>query len=80
MKNRIGMFCLPMNLLREHPEVVADLTECMAIVRAEVLFQGDRIQYFALSPLFDEISSHMMAPEYEITCDLSGEVIANKLI
>lgn len=76
MKNRLGKFYITQYVLEHHPETVADLTENMAIVRAEALFERRAFEYLALSPLFDELEPGKLAPEYMISCDLSGEVTA----
>ena len=77
---RVGKFKIDLDLLDFHPEVVKDLTERMVITRAEALWHSMKIEYYAVSDLFDEVPVWENAPEYILSCDMAGNVTAERVI
>jgi len=72
-----GKFYVAAHLLESEPSVVLAVLEGMVIVRAEMLYHNDKVEYFAFGPMFDELPKGATVPEYRcyLTVDDDGAVI-----
>lgn len=66
--HRIGRFAMSAFTLRVNPQAVADMMRNLIIVRAEMMYPGDCIDYTAFSPIFEPGSIMLDAPRYLVTC------------
>lgn len=66
----VGRFSVTCHLIRTQPGQVVEMMRMLGvvIVRAELLYQSDAIEYIGLSLAFDKISDNCEAPEYRIIC------------
>ena len=70
---RIGRFTISSRMIERSPEIVrAAMGRCI-IVRCEMLFEFDALEYVAISPDFDEVQQGMISPEYEVIID-NGDI------
>ena len=63
---RRGRFWIYRELIDEQPDVAILVMSYMIVVRAECMFFPNKIEYIALSPLFQPVPQNTLAPEYEI--------------
>ena len=63
---RVGRFSVDRLLVETAPEVVRQLMGMMIVVRCEMDFAMDRLEYTALSPHFAEVPIGNMIPGYDI--------------
>lgn len=70
-EKQLGVFKIDEDLVRSEPEKVARVLAIMKAVpvRAEVLFAERKIEYIALSEVFDETPVGTRVPEYELTIE-----------
>jgi hypothetical protein len=61
-----GRFSITRMILLQQPEVLLAVMSHMLIVRAESMFDSDKIEYIAYSNLFDTISESEPTPSYTI--------------
>jgi hypothetical protein len=61
---RIGVFRIPMVMVRKHPQDVANAMAGCVVVRAEMLFEAGAIEYVALHPAFAVLPLGQQAPTY----------------
>lgn len=66
---RPGSFRIDTNLLEKAPAKFSHLMRPFLIVRAEMIYMGDYIQYQAYSHLFEKNPMGVIIPEYEIIMD-----------
>jgi len=69
MNNRnLGRFTIPMDMVEDHPEEVADIFRKLRIVptRCELMQHSLKFEYYAIGEQFEEVKKGMMIPEYEI--------------
>lgn len=48
------------------------------VVRAELLYTEDCVEYTAYSPLFELVDRGDLIPLYEVTHDIDGKIVARK--
>ena len=65
-------FRISHELLREHPEKVADLLSGLVVTRAESCFASCEISYLALHPSFPETQEGRECPELKVVRHPSG--------
>ncbi len=67
-KKRTGRFRIYKELISEHPNEIIDMFYKLKIivVRAEMMYDKDVIEYIGISPFFKEIEPQYITPEYEI--------------
>ena len=66
MNNRKGRFVISKELLFRNPEAVRALMGRCIVVRCEMMYASDMLEYTALSPDFDETPDGLVAHEYEV--------------
>lgn len=64
---RRGKFKVSRELLSSATPVLVEFMKNFLVVRAEMHFNGDLIEYVAISELFDPIKESYDAPEYDFT-------------
>ena len=65
LNRRRGRFRVTTELVREHPdELMRVLVRCL-VVRCEMDYATDSLEYTALSGYFDEVDDYLVTPEYE---------------
>lgn len=65
-ERRIGIFKVGRNWIRESPDAVIPLFKGAIVVRAELMFDSDCIEYTLFHPEFSAVGQSQMAPRYEI--------------
>lgn len=73
LRRRAGRFSIYTNAIDKDPESVMAVMSKMIIVRAETMF-FDKIDYTAISPLFQKIPMGERSPEYELVME-NGELL-----
>ncbi len=61
---RVGKFSIERYLIGDDPSTVHQMLANKVIVRAEVLYEMDAIEYHAYSDDFDEVENGQKIPEY----------------
>lgn len=81
---QLGRFSIPEAMLRRNPDEVAQIFGLLKIVpvRAEDLFHGCEIEYFAIGEQFEEVPIGRVIPKYviEVEKDDEGNVISANAI
>ena len=62
---RVGRFSISVHLIREAPEILRTISGCCIIVRAEINFATDDIEYTALCERFSPIPPSAAIPYYQ---------------
>lgn len=71
--NRYGRFSISLDLVHQDPyRIMAILSQCL-VVRCELLYAGNRLEYIALSEAFSEVPTGMITPEYQVVISEDGE-------
>jgi len=74
MKNRrLGKFTISSMMIERSPEIVRAVMGRCIIVRCEMLFEFDALEYVAISPDFDEVQPGMISPKYDVITD-NGDI------
>lgn len=63
---RFGRFRIGLDVISEYPERVSELLARCVVVRADVRFERDAIEYTALCPAFSEVAPACEAPIYAV--------------
>lgn len=63
---RIGRFLVQRKLIYDEPATVRLIFEGLIVVRAEMLYHQDAIEYTALGGIFDEVAQDKPVPLYRI--------------
>lgn len=63
---RKGFFKLDKQIIEKEPEIVMQLLGKMIIVRAEMMYITNTIEYGAYSELFEEVEEGKFIPTYDI--------------
>ena len=80
MKNfRLGKFEIPRDVMLDTTEIAIAITNGMLIIRAEMMFNTDSVEYTAISPMFDEIENGTIPPSYEIIVEKKDDEIKVKV-
>ena len=65
MRDRhIGKFYIDLDLIDNDPKLVRSILSSVIVLRAETLIHSNVIEYFAISPAFEEVPLGMYTPEY----------------
>lgn len=67
MKDRPGRFAISAETIGRKPESVLGIMGKCVVVRAEMIYCSDEIEYTALCDLFDKVKTGYVTPEYEWT-------------
>jgi len=75
MNNRIGKFWISINLIHEHHDEVVEMFYKLkiVIVRSEVMYHKDSIEYVGISPEFREVPLNEVLPEYNLVVTVNTE-------
>lgn len=74
LKFRVGIFYVDRELIKSSPESARALLKDMLIVRAELIFTRDAVEYVAYCPHFEPTNDQLQTPLYEATVySLHGE-------
>ena len=77
-ERRIGRFVLSrMTIERDQETARAIMGRCI-ILRCEMMYHMNALEYIAMSPDFDEIEQGMIAPDYEVHISEGGARIEFK--
>lgn len=71
---RMGTFRLRSREIEEEPELVRMILSGLIVVRAEMHYDFDGIEYLALGADFEEVPRHMMVPPYRWEVGEAGPV------
>lgn len=63
---KIGTFSIPCEWIRKKPSVMYAIMAKMIIVRCELVYQSNSLEYIAISELFEENEPHCTPPRYII--------------
>lgn len=75
MNRRIGHFALSRELVERHPEMARAVMGRCVVVRCEMMYANDALEYMALSPDFDEVPPGMTVPLYDVLIIEGGKRI-----
>ncbi|MBK6322361.1 hypothetical protein [Candidatus Aalborgicola defluviihabitans] len=78
MNRRIGRFAMSRQLVERDPETARAVMGRVIVVRCEMMYMYNTLEYMALSPDFDEVPEGMIAPEYDVHISDSGSRIEFK--
>ena len=78
MNKRIGRFAMSRELVERDPETARAVMGRCIVVRCEMMYHMDALEYVALSPDFDELPQGMIAPEYDVIISDGGKRIEFK--
>ena len=65
-------------LVERDPETARAVMGRVIVVRCEMMYHTDTLEYMALSPDFDDVPQGMIAPEYEVHISDGGARIEFK--
>lgn len=72
-ENRIGKFYLDHAMIHFEPEKAMTILSRMLVVKAEMLFYRDEVEYYAYSWLFEPRRKGDMAPTYRF--EVNGTIV-----
>lgn len=75
MKNRVGKFSISNIMLERNFGIVRSILSKCVVVRCEMMFANNLLEYVAISPEFDEIEPGKTIPEYEVQIGDNGKNI-----
>ena len=74
---QIGSFQISMQIIRNEPGLAYSIMEKLQalVVRAEVIYHNDMMQYTAISPMFEGIPATISVPDYDLKLeDIDGKL------
>lgn len=78
MDKRIGRFAMSRELVERDPETARAVMGRCIVVRCEMMYTHDSLEYMAISPDFDEVPEGTIAPEYDVIISDGGRRIEFK--
>ena len=78
MDKRIGRFAMSRQLAERDQETARAVMGRCLIVRCEMMYAHDTLEYVAISPDFDEVPDGMIAPAYDVIISDGGRSIEFK--
>ena len=75
MNRRIGRFSMSRQLMERDPEIARSVMGRVIVVRCEMMYHTDTLEYMALSPDFDEVPQNEIAPAYDVIISDGGRLI-----
>lgn len=78
MNKRIGRFAMSTQLVERDPETARAIMGRCIVVRCEMMYAYNTLEYMALSPDFDEVHQGDIVPEYNVIISESGKRIEFK--
>lgn len=76
--NRIGRFSISRQMIERDPATVRAVMGRCIIVRCEMLYAFDHLEYMAISPDFYEVEEGSVIPEYAVLISDMGKRIEFK--
>lgn len=70
---QLGRFTISKQSIEDQPNIVRAVMQGMIVVRAEMLYPGDAIEYVALWDRFEPVEPGKMIPFYDIRVTLPGD-------
>lgn len=67
-QRRVGKFSISRDMIENGPELVKQILGKCVVVRAEMMFDRDAIEYIAFCDEFDEVYLGSRPPSYAIEC------------
>ena len=64
--SRRGVFRIRIGMIEEAPELVRKVMGKCVIVKAECLYGEDALEFFAVSPDFEEVPKGVRVPRYKV--------------
>ena len=74
VSRRIGKFYVSRSIVDESPEMVMPVMARCVIVECQLHYIGNRFEYFAVSPDFDEVPLGMITPEYSVLIEMIDDL------
>ena len=78
MDKRIGRFAMRREIVEQDPETARAIMARCIVVRCEMMYAHDTLEYVALSPDFDEVPQGAIVPEYDVIISGGGRRIEFK--
>lgn len=78
MNRRIGCFAMSRQLVEHDPETARSVMGRCIVVRCEMMYAHDTLEYIALSPDFDEVLEGSIVPKYDVIISDGGKRIGFK--
>lgn len=78
MNQHNGRFSMSRQLIERDPEIARAIMERCIVVRCEMVYIYDTLEYIALSLDFDEVPKCEVAPEYNVIISDGGKCIKFK--
>lgn len=78
MNKRIGRFVMSIKLVERDQETARAIMGRCVVVRCEMMYANNSLEYMALSPDFDEVQEGEIAPFYEVIISNGGKLIEFK--
>ena len=78
MNKRIGRFAMSRQLVEQDSEIARAVMGRCIVVRCEMMYWHDTLEYMALSPDFDEVPQGTVTPEYDVIISDGGKHIEFK--
>lgn len=63
-KRRLGKFSFTRDFIEECPQIAQEILSTVIVVRAEMLYDRDAIEYVGLSHSFESLPCGVAAPHY----------------
>ena len=73
LHKRTGKFYVSLDFIQKTPEQCMSIMQNFLVVDARANIVTDRVEYFAMSPLFDIVEFGDATPEYRIEITSSGD-------
>ena len=74
--DRLGSFKVSLHLVETEPEQVMVMMRSMVVLRAEVSYIAEAIEYHCYSPMFRRVNPGEPLPEYSMSMDSNKTVVA----
>lgn len=78
MDKRIGRFAMSRQIVERDPKTARAIMGRCIVVRCEMMYAHDTLEYVALSPDFDEVPNGVITPEYDVIISEGGKRIEFK--
>ena len=63
---RLGIFRIPLDMINEHPDYCREVLSGCIVLRAEMRWDLDAIEYFAINDAFETVPLECIAREYRV--------------
>ncbi len=78
MNRRIGRFAMSRQLVERDEEIARAVMGRCVVVRCEMMYMDNTLEYVAISPDFDVVPEGTVVPEYEVRISEGGSRIEFK--